>query len=69
MGTERKVKRVNGILVQKEEQAEAVDCLGHCGKQFVPEFKYNRVCPSCTKHNEGLNGKEFGVAGKVKVVD
>lgn len=53
-----RVKRIDGIITDVTEM-EPVRCMGHCGGKFVPVHRFNKICPSCDKHNQGINGREY----------
>jgi len=60
-----RVKRVDGIIIEIKEQDKR-RCIGHCREWFVPEYKGLHICPSCTRQNEGIDGREYRIVGGFK---
>lgn len=56
-----RVKRFDGIIIEVKK-IDPRNCLGHCGLKFVPEHERLHVCPSCSRINESINGREYRIA-------
>lgn len=56
-----RVKRFDGIIIEVKK-IEPRNCLGHCYQKFVPDHDGLHICPSCSRQNESINGREYRIA-------
>ena len=61
----KKRQRVNGGVISDGRELPSRACLGHCGKEFQPLFKGNRICAECAEINKTFNGSEYKVGRTV----
>ena len=62
----KKRQRIDGIIVDGQQDLKPRRCLGHCGEMFHPSHRGNFVCPTCTAYNEELNDKEYKVGVRIR---